>query len=394
MGRPCEKQWTRECRVPANASSLLLQATQRVVCHGACRHLQRVLADARRAGTAVAVVPSYPIEVWSPQLYGHVWGFIYRYWELFVRRGDGLPRALHNRTLNIFLASGRGLRGDLGAGGRLHEEIATLFSNSGTGLHIVRAPWVPFCRCGCCRAAYKSAPDLPLLLVEVTVTANPFPRSGRLTDRDFRSDARSLIATSETLPSDVTMAATDGSSSSCVITWVVAARGVNGRRYSNERVLIERANATARRLRTPVRFELLDYTRMGYASELRLLAQTSVLVSLFGASLHNCRFLPASSVVVQIHAALKNDVGPFPALMYKQLCADRLGLRWVGYAPSAYVPVGSVNGSSIEGFAPKNAYSVARVEASEFERFWVRVLQGEYEALEAEFMRAVRGHRL
>lgn len=42
---------------------------------------------------------------------------------------------------------------------------------------------------------------------------------------------------------------------------------------------------------------------------------------------------------VQIHGALKNDFGPKPEAMYKTLCADQLGLRWVGYAARSFRPV-------------------------------------------------------
>ena len=59
-----------------------------------------------------------------------------------------------------------------------------------------------------------------------------------------------------------------------------------------------------------------------------------VFISLFGSTLHNCRFLPPEAVVLEIHGALKNDVGPPDWYLYYNLCQRVMGLRWVGFAAS------------------------------------------------------------
>ena len=48
---------------------------------------------------------------------------------------------------------------------------------------------------------------------------------------------------------------------------------------------------------------------MPYIEEAAAVAESSVLVSLFGSALHNCRLLRRGGLVVELHGSLRNDMG-------------------------------------------------------------------------------------
>ena len=134
----------------------------------------------------------------------------------------------------------------------------------------------------------------------------------------------------------------------------------------------------------------------------------------FGSSLHNCRLMRPGSLVVEIHAALKNDFGPGDDHMYAKLCGD-LGMRWVGYAPLApFRPI--VNNDTvladdgmlaeppkkgvphdywwhwpvIDGASTKNIAHVLWPDESDFRAFVERLSRGE--ALATEYERRTSEH--
>ena len=137
----------------------------------------------------------------------------------------------------------------------------------------------------------------------------------------------------------------------------------------------------------------------------------------FGSSLHNCRLMRPGSLVVEIHAALKNDFGPGDDHMYANLCGD-LGLRWVGYAPLApFRPI--VNNDTvladdgmlaeppkkgvphdywwhwpvIDGASTKNIAHVLWPDESDFRAFVERLSRGDWEALAKEYERRTSERR-
>lgn len=127
---------------------------------------------------------------------------------------------------------------------------------------------------------------------------------------------------------------------------LVRSGGPNGRRLDAEELLASGLRALASEFtanghrsngqQPSLRFEWVDITKLSFAEEIRLLRRTRVFVSLFGSSLHNCRWLPAEAVVVEIHGALKHDwrdsgyVRAIAALRWS-MRADALCVRHLPY---------------------------------------------------------------
>ena len=129
---------------------------------------------------------------------------------------------------------------------------------------------------------------------------------------------------------------TPASSSSTAIVFVSNQKASNGRRIIDEDGLAEQTRLFFRRLWPLVPFRHVDLQQFSLKEELALISEARVFISLFGSALHNCRFLPEDAAVVEIYGALKEDWGsPF---YYADLCARRMGLRWVGHAPDNAVP--------------------------------------------------------
>ena len=119
---------------------------------------------------------------------------------------------------------------------------------------------------------------------------------------------------------------------------LVRAQGSNGRRLKGELQLAERIRSFVSTEWPSLRFEWADISAMPYREEISLLRRSAVLISLYGSSLHNCRWLPPEAVVIEIHGALQTqwrDSG------YAWLCASEMGLRWVAVAADNALPLPS-----------------------------------------------------
>ena len=118
----------------------------------------------------------------------------------------------------------------------------------------------------------------------------------------------------------------------------------NARRIADEAPLVEAVRAAIALRRPRWRFRHQRLESLSYASEMRLLRRTALLVSLYGSSLHNClaartqtlvslccraaarasvraaawagRFLPDGAIVLQIHGALKGEISRHDAWQY------------------------------------------------------------------------------
>ena len=84
-------------------------------------------------------------------------------------------------------------------------------------------------------------------------------------------------------------------------------RGSNGRRLLNEAKLVDALSRWMREHRPSWTLHAIHPEEEAFAREAALVAQSDAVVSLFGSSLHSCRFLARGSVVVEIHGALKSD---------------------------------------------------------------------------------------
>ena len=147
-------------------------------------------------------------------------------------------------------------------------------------------------------------------------------------------------------------------------------------------------------LRPQWRFRRQRLESLSYASELRLLRRTTLLISLFGSSLHNCRFLPEGAIVIQIHGALKGEVSTGSAHQYRRVCEQQMGLRFAAYAVPGWrcdiFNRESLEGDECAGGERRGAdFTRARVEAAPFTRFLAAALAGNFSALASEYAAAV-----
>ena len=107
----------------------------------------------------------------------------------------------------------------------------------------------------------------------------------------------------------------------------------NGRSIDDEDSV---ARALARLVaieRPQLQFLHVNLESLSYANEIRLLRRTMLFVALFGSGLHNCRFLPAGAVVIQIYGALKGESMP---CFYYEICHVGVGLGFASYVPRGW----------------------------------------------------------
>ena len=129
-----------------------------------------------------------------------------------------------------------------------------------------------------------------------------------------------------------------------------------------------------------------------YIDEIRLFRRSAVFISLFGSSLHNCRFLPSEAVVIELHGALKQnwlDTGG-----YGSLCAESMGLRWVAHAVDGSAPMERTRNLSHDRWrwSRRRDSNVARVNASELIDLLERVLfRGEWWQAHSVYLKSVTG---
>ena len=388
----------------------------------------------------LAVQVSYP-DANSPSVYGHIWSTVLAFWYAFVRpRFELLKQNASLSPLRIFLPTGLKFKSFTD---RSFEEIAALFDCAAARLEIRRVPWVPLCSlesqfrpghhttfCRCCWSGGKLPSELqgsePHQLVLLTQFPGNFASKhtptlmGAVLNRPFRADARRCLGMTGYIPLALTTAPTSVThgNEERVVVWVLASAGSNGRRILNEQAVIKLvADILSSQAHDVWRLETVAPGKDSYVEELRRIGRGRLLVSLFGASLHNVRFLPEGSAVLEIHAALKNDFTSHSDYFYQSLCVDGLGLRWFGYAPQGFRPVvtdmqaarnasrraelqrqGKIWWSHERYDTPPHAttYSNVRINLTDFGNYFQRVLHalggdqridGE---LAAEYARALR----
>lgn len=115
----------------------------------------------------------------------------------------------------------------------------------------------------------------------------------------------------------------------------VRAAGSNGRRLARESEVAQRVRAFVAAHEPALRFEWVDISALPFRAELALLRRTRVFISVFGSSLHGCRWLPPECIVVEIRGALKRD---WRESGYATLCAQEMGLRWLPVAAEGALP--------------------------------------------------------
>lgn len=361
-----------------------------------CNKWADCLSELQRLGAAnrtVGLIIHHP-ELHLPQVYGHIWSTMYALYNLLLKPRLSISGNLE--WLSVALPSGP----HLGARGEhAFEEAATLFSCPAARLRVVRAPWVPLCWRGCCwfdgLATSQDSQSSALLLVQA------LGRGGWLSDSQFRDGVRSCMSRGDASAAQTGKAdawalhsrkwtqAGYSRAASLDAVWVLSGSGSNGRKVHNESLLVERVREKLQHDTRRWRFRTLDPASTDYADEMRVLAHASLVFSLFGSSLHNCRVMARGTVVVEIHGALKNDFANFDDYLYDRLCSELLGMHWVGFA--ARSPRPQIFNWTLAAIPDRQArsyfrhavidgestYGVAHIDVVRFMRFLGLLLNGQ-----------------
>ena len=160
----------------------------------------------------------------------------------------------------------------------------------------------------------------------------------------------------------------------------------NGRLIQQEKKVTKRLRAFFAARSPQLRFVAQQLDQLSYAEELRLVRRARVFISLFGSALHNCRFLPPEALVVEIHGALKNDIGVSDALLYGRLCAVEMGLRWVGWAANGSAPEALLRKS--RDARTSSAYFIATVAVPQLLGILDAAMRGEWQRAMAQYAMA------
>ena len=158
----------------------------------------------------------------------------------------------------------------------------------------------------------------------------------------------------------------------------------NGRRLVNEEAVAEAVRAVVASARPQWRFRRQRLEQLSYENEVRLLRSTRLFICLFSAALTNCQFLPPGAIVLQIHGALRGEIGFREALhQYRaQFCTRRIGLRWAGFAAHGWRRKYPEETSHED-------FSHARVDPARFARFVGRALDGQWSVISREFVDSI-----
>ena len=376
---------------------------------------------------ALAIAPvaeSWASSAESGQNYGHIWRAVDLVFQCVVLEGltfanaSGVP--MHRRVhLPAHLESGTSTP--------LFREITALFSGSASRITFVRTPALRGCsphwEAGgslrsrkidaassleaeaqatdglgssseqgrrCCHNASTRASLRTALGSDVRVAElRPFPPSRRPVHlRAMRKLVWANLGVYDTVPDTALFVSNEGAS--------------NGRTIADEAAVAAAVRRALSELRPNWRFRYQRLESLSYTNEVRLLRRTTLLISLFGSSLHNCRFLPPGAIVLQVHGALKGEVAARTAYQFRKVCEDWMGLRWAGFAAPGwrcnwYDP----NASLTDPFCAPGQQSTphssdferARVEPASFVRFLAAALGGNFSQLSRTYGREILGER-
>jgi hypothetical protein len=278
---------------------------------------------------------------------------------------EALPPA--TRPVDLYLPAGAYMSARLGLSS--YREAEVLFPEHLTGYRIKYAPWVPFCEAGKCARLGEPPPELRPSLALV-LNAKPLLLTA-VSPAEFKASAWRAIGVS---------------GEADTITFMSTRSNTNGRRLANELELVKATRDFFAREAPDLRFVHFDHGRATFGEELAAVSRSAVFISLFGSSLHNCRFLPYGALVLQMHGALKNEWENDD--MYCNLCQYH-GARWLPYRVPGSIPLFTAGTGGLRynktagGTMPS---SVALVPPDDFAgRFLPLVLGGEYSRLFREF---------
>jgi len=259
-----------------------------------------------------------------------------------------------------------------------YEELQTIFSGPAAHLRIHRARWVPICYdqygIGCCAGnASTVAPPTAVIAKTIMqggdndiaallrgVNSPQLAASGsRLStvQLDNLTDLGSGVGLAQLTVDEVhnrhhlggridgarlrriawTNVGVDGNRvSEHLVLWASSENATNGRMIVHESTAVAHVRKYMADTWPQRRFVHKRLVEMSFRQELRLLARTSVFITLFGSAEHHCRWLPPGAIVLEIRGAMKNDFPDYK--LYPDLCARVMGLRWAGMTTPGHAP--------------------------------------------------------
>jgi hypothetical protein len=323
--------------------------------------------------------------------YGEVWPVLYAFFCWLVRPHQRHKDAADTKDppITVYLPAGD----HLGHRGRkAFEEVQAIFAaaDGSTRITFERAAWVPFCQHSCCLAEGRVPSKLRAQGIELLydfpnhehefVSLRPEPRAAF--QRDIRSFLLGTRPTAFSSPAAASVAsAASAAPAPVLVTWLRSSRGTNGRRILNEEILISALRTRLSESHPSWRLEAVHGEALSYADEARLITRSSILISLFGSSLHNCRFLARGSIVLELHGALADQAGQ--DWFYYNLCANGFGMRWVGLPLEPAYPESSRRADRL----------VATVSPAQFVDFFAKITAGKWQDLLGGYAAAIRRRR-
>lgn len=318
---------------------------------GACGTVARLgSALEEAAGPHGAVAIGFWSRGHGPLKYGHFFEYALGVYCRLVRPRL-LARPAPRRTIRVYVPAGTS---------RCSAEFAELevlfagpLARAASRLELVRAPWVPSCVQSVC-TQFGGVPAA--LRGRVTLLADfaPGPRA-------LPRSAHELFRRHVTADALASEAAAAGAAARRPLALYVRTRRLPTRRTVRAEAQLEGAlRAFVEAEHPELEFVAADVHELPYAREVSLFARTHLLVSLWGSSLQNCRFMPARALVLELYGALVRQYGD--SALYGSLCALGCGLRHVSYFVPGAVPGRGPNGTGRVRFDVPSDMHTARVE--------------------------------
>ncbi|KAJ1625965.1 hypothetical protein T492DRAFT_1035894 [Pavlovales sp. CCMP2436] len=250
--------------------------------------------------------------------YGHIWDYLNSFYCAFVRTR---AETQWTRPLRIFVPAG------MVRCSKEHEASLALFGSKRAqqvfGFTMERAPWVPSC----------------ILLAKSCYVHGGVPEElrGQVTlFNDFRLGPFKLFLKQHVQFRDrVHDALGLGTGPPMSILYVRSSQWPTGRRVGEEEKVVAQLALWAAREHPTLSFRAEHVHWLSYVEEVAAFADARVLISLWGSSLHNCRYMRAGSLVVELHGALDSKFGD--TTIYTQACSGSCGLLLAPYGvPGAF----------------------------------------------------------
>tara|TARA_B110001452_G_scaffold167629_1_gene140067 strand:+ start:913 stop:2133 length:1221 start_codon:yes stop_codon:yes gene_type:complete len=310
----------------------------------------------------------------SLRSYGHIWAQVETFYRCVVNGEDSNGTRTPERLM---------LPAEYRGGKRPEPALAELqVLFGGPELRLERSSAVPICEEKCCSNGIDKEAVAPARVAQLRVpfhgVSENLPTWGPPVP--WRLAMRSTVWRNlgvEAMAADTAL-------------FCLNTRSTNARRIAHEESVENQLRLYFAERQPALRFVAQQLDQLSYSDEIRLVRRSRVFISLFGSALHNCRFLPPDALVVEIRGAMKDDIGKSDVFLYASLCAQSMGLRWVGYA---------VNGSSLTSLARSSTdawfrthkasgYFTAHVDSSQLIEVIDAALRGEWGSALAQWAAA------